>query len=306
MIPRLLVIGVLLVLVAGGGAARASDRLQLWSLYLKVSSTDSNVDLSPAGELVDASCPNNVCRFRYPAGTTVTLSVVPAGGGIFEGWQALYSNIGPRCAGRSYVCNVVMDATKAEKAVFSPLQVWRSSNPGGHVDISPGRSCGFGCTAYRYGDRVTVRAVADRGSHFDDWTSTTCGSVTSRGCVFTIRDNTYISAWFLGDDGTAKIGQPITLYVPFQMSFGGTGTGTVTGPNALSCSKASGTIATSGKCGVDFERGRQIALTAQPTGTSRFTGWGGACANTRGQTCVFRAVTNSAGGRRSATASFSR
>ena len=292
MTPRLLILAVAVLALATSGAARGSKHVQLWSLYLKVSSTESNVALSPVGELVDSSCPDSVCRFRYPAGTNVTLSVVTAPGGTFVGWQTLYTTIGPRCSGRSNLCTIVMDGTKAERAVFSPLQVWRSSNPGGHVDISGGGYCGKGCTSYQYGSRIEVDAVADGGSHFDRWTSTRCGSIRSDGCIFTVTDNTYITAFFVGNDGTAKIAQPVTIYVPFRLSvFGG---GRVTGPGGLNCP---------GRCNIDYERGRQIALTV--TGAGSVT-WGGACANVRGPTCVFRSISNSAGGSRSAVVSFSR
>jgi hypothetical protein len=190
-----------------------------------------------------------------------------------------------------------MDYTKYAKAAFSPVQLWPSSNNGGHIDVEGGSSCGQGCWQFRYGSRATVWAVAHDGYHFDSWTSTRCGSVTSEGCEFSMYDNTYVRAYFARNDGIGQTQSPLTQYVGFQAFVKGTGTGTVTGPKGLSCP---------GRCVIDYEQGRQVALTATATGGSRFYGWTGACANARGPTCVFRAVPTPSGADRWAAAWFSR
>jgi len=294
------VIGALLALVlATGGSAAGAKAVATWSVYVGVVSVNSNVTLSPTGELVDPDCPNTVCRFRYPSGTAVTLTAVTGAGSSFAGWHALYTNIPAACGGTSPVCTVVMDGTKAVKAGFSPVQLWPRSNRGGHIEATAGGSCGSGCIQYRYGQVITVEAVADRGYHFDSWTSTRCRTIRGEGCRFTMTDHMYISAYFVSNDGTASGSYPVTLYVPFRVSLRGTGTGSVTGPLKLSCPS---------RCEADYERNRQVALTATATGGSRFIGWDstGACANARGATCVFRAIPNSSGSGRSTTAWFNR
>ena len=55
-------------------------------LHLQVIGSDAVVNPSPAGTIYNADCPNNVCIFRYPVGTTVTLTPVA---GPFAGWLQL-------------------------------------------------------------------------------------------------------------------------------------------------------------------------------------------------------------------------
>ena len=274
------------------GSAPAAGSTAMWSVYLQVASINSDVTLSPTGQLVDPNCPNNVCRFRYPEGTVVTLTALPGSGSYFEGWQQLYAN--PiSCTGLQRACTLTMDRTKHVKAAFSPVQLWPSSNRGGHIDVEGGSYCGRGCFSFRYGARATVWAVAHDGYHFDRWTSTRCGSINGDGCTFTMRDNTVVSAYFARNDGLGESEQPVTVYVPFVAATRGTGTGMISGPRGLSCPST---------CAVEYERGRQVALTATATGGSRFGGWTGVCANTTSTTCVFRSVATASGGRRWAAA----
>jgi hypothetical protein len=282
--------------LASGGSTSAAKANGMWSVYLQVASINSDVTLSPTGQLVDPDCPKNVCRFLYPAGTTVTLTAASGAGSWFEGWQQLFTN--PiSCTGMRRACTLTMDGTKYVKAAFSPVQLWPSSNRGGHIDVEGGASCGRGCYQFRYGTRATVWAIAHAGYHFDRWTSTRCGSINGDGCEFTMKDNNYVSAYFARNDGLGESEGPITVYVPFVAETKGTGTGTITGARGLYCPS---------RCVVEYERGRQVAVTATATGGSRFAGWTGVCANATGLTCVFRSVATSSGGSRRASASFNR
>jgi len=292
-----MVIGAAILVIAIGGSTAGAGSTGLWSIYIKVASTDSRVTLSPSGALYDPNCPNSVCRFRYSAGTTVTLTAILGPSSWFEGWQQLWSNRPTSCTGRAAVCTLVMDSTKYVNAAFSPVQLWPSSNGGGHIEVEGGTGCGQGCYQFRYGTRATVWAVAHGGYHFDRWTSTRCGSITGDGCRFTMLDNNFVSAYFARDDGLGESQGPLTQYVSFQARVKGTGTGTITGPRGLFCRST---------CNIDYERGRQIALTATATGDSRFIYWTGACANSYGPTCVFRSVPTASGGGRWASAWFNR
>jgi len=296
MVPRL-VIGAVALVVCLGGSAAGAESTALWSIYLKVASANSTVTLTPTGELFDPNCPDNVCRFRYPAGTTVTLTAVTGTSSYFEGWQPLFTNRPASCAGTSQTCTLTMDGTKYVRGAFSPVQLWTSSNIGGHIDVVGGSSCGRGCFQFRYGTRARVFAVDHGGYHFDRWNSTRCSAIRTSGCNFPMIDNNFVSAYFARNDGLGQQSSPVTIYVSFQARLRGTGTGIVTGPSGLSCPS---------RCNIDYERGRQIALTATGTGGSRFIGWGGACVNARGPTCVFRAVPTASGGDRWASAWFNR
>ncbi len=58
----------------------------------------------------------------------------------------------------------------------------------------------------------------------------------------------------------------------------GSGSGTVSSnPGSIDCIDASGSL--SGTCSGNFTANSQVTLTASPTGTSAFLGWGGACAS---------------------------
>ena len=66
------------VVLQNGAAAVATT-----FLHLQVSGSDAVVNPSPAGTIYNPDCPNNVCIFRYPIDTTVTLTPVA---GPFAGW----------------------------------------------------------------------------------------------------------------------------------------------------------------------------------------------------------------------------
>lgn len=297
MAARILIGAVALLFTVGGSTAGAKGTFTLWSVYLKVTGSDSTVTLSPTGQLVDADCPNNVCRFRYTAGTRVTLTAVPGSGSWFKGWQQLYTNRPTSCTGTRRFCTLAMDGTKYAKAVFSYVQLWTSSNDGGHIDVVGGTACGTRCYQFPYGAKATVWAVADFDHHFNRWTSTRCSTVIFRGCSFYMYDNTDVSAFFARNDGFGEDQGPLTFYVPFGADIKGTGTGTITGPRGLSCPA---------KCTTDYERGREVVVTATATEGSRFARWTGVCANAFASTCVFRSVPSPSGGGRHATAWFNR
>jgi hypothetical protein len=297
---RRMIITALIVVTAStaflGGSTAGAGSTPMWSVYLKVASINSTVTLSPTGRLFDPNCPNSVCRFRYPAGTAVTLTAIAGPGSSWFGWQQLFTDRPTSCTGTRRACTLAMDSTKYVKAAFSPVQLWPNSNRGGHIDVEGGSGCGQGCYQFQYGTRATARAIDHDGYHFDRWTSTRCGSIKGAGCSFTMNDNNSISAYFARNDGLGQNEGPITVYVPFQATIRGTGTGTITGPLGLSCP---------GRCKIDYERGRQVTLTATATGGSRFVGWGsGVCEKAKGPTCVVRLVPTPYGKSRSASAWF--
>ena len=139
---------------------------------------------------------------------------------------------------------------------------------------------------------MKVAAVADPGYHLQVWRGI-CDGAKTKYCNVTMRDNRSAFANFVSDDGIGTIQQPITLYVPFRVSV--RGAGTVSGPKGLMCAP--------GCSQIEYERGRQIVLTATPTGTGRFAGWTGVCAGA-GSTCIIRASAPPSGGYRAVAALF--
>ena len=256
-------------------------------LHLQVIGSDAVVNPSPAGTIYNADCPNNVCIFRYPVGTTVTLTPVA---GPFAGWLQLYSNWPTPCVGKS-PCTITMDGEKAVKAVFSPLQMNLGWNRGGHIEVS-GQGCGTRCVFVPYGTTVKVAAVADPGYHLQVWRGI-CDGAKTKYCNVTMRDNRSAFANFVSDDGIGTIQQPITLYVPFRVSV--RGAGTVSGPKGLDV--RAGLLAGRVRAGPP-DRAHRDADRHRPF--RRLDGR----VRRRGQHCIIRASAPPSGGYRAVAALF--
>ena len=268
--------------VQNGAAAVATT-----FLHLQVIGADAVVNPSPAGTIYNADCPNNVCIFRYPVGTTVTLTPVS---GPFAGWLGLYSNWPAPCLGKS-PCTITMDREKAVKAVFSPLQLNLGWNRGGHIEV-PGSSCGARCVLVPYGNTVKVAAVADPGYHLQAWRGICEGAKAQVLQPHDARQQIGVRELRLGRRDRHH---PAARHDLRPVPRLGRGAGTVSGPKGLTCAP--------GCAQIDYERGRQIVLTATPTGAGRFVGWTGVCAGA-GSTCVIRASAPPSGGYRAVAALF--
>jgi ELWxxDGT repeat protein len=103
----------------------------------------------------------------YAAGTTVTLTPVPAAGWHFDHWEGAL-------AGSATPGLVVMDAPKTVTAVFAEtlhaLNV--TITGGGTVTLTPDGG------AYAPGTQVTLTATPDTGWHFDQWQGDLSGGAT--------------------------------------------------------------------------------------------------------------------------------
>jgi Divergent InlB B-repeat domain len=297
MILRLLIGAFGLILLTGGSGATANTFASSY-LKLRVESVEGIVSLSPVGQLVDPQCAKNVCVFRYPIGSTVTLTAAPGRGSSFIGWERLYTNRPNPCGGPHPVCTAVINEIKATKAIFSPLRLTTAWNPGGSIDVKAagGRTCGSRCYEFNHRTLVTLIPVANSDHHLESWGGY-CEGVSRRSfCEFPLKSNTAVSAFFVRNDGTARQEHPVTKWVDFRTYTRPAGRGTVKGTDGLSCPP---------KCSIRYQRGRQIALIATPVAGGRFLGWSGACVKSREETCVIQASPPPSGKSRVVTAYFS-
>jgi Tol biopolymer transport system component len=175
-----------------------------FTLSVAKSGTGSGtVTSSPVGINCGADCSE-----AYPAGTSVTLTTVPAAGSTFSAWSGA-------CTG-SGACVVSMTQARSVTATFTvsgggsfTLTVIKAGAGAGVVTSSPaGISCGADCSqSYVSGTSVTVTARAARGSTFSGWS----GACTGTGpCVVSMTQARSVTATFtvsgasaVGDSRTA-------------------------------------------------------------------------------------------------------
>jgi chitodextrinase len=154
---------------------------------------DLTVSLAGAGQGVVVSVPpaidcGAVCVGRFPTGTPVVLTALPAAGSLFTGW-------GGACTG--LVCALTIGADTSVTATFttivgsSTLTVAKAGTGAGRITSSPaGLDCGSVCSAsYPVGTAVTITATPDPGSTFAGWSdggaATHVVTVGGQGATYT-------------------------------------------------------------------------------------------------------------------------
>jgi uncharacterized protein DUF4082/List-Bact-rpt repeat protein len=154
------------------------------------------VTSTPAG----ISC-GSVCATSVTAGTTATLTAVPATGSTFSGWR------GGGCGGTG-TCTVTVSSATSVDAAFTAatttmyrLEVRRAGTGSGTVvSVPAGISCGADCShSYPNGTNVTLSASAAPGSRFTGWT----GNRTCRDGVVGMSANHRCTANFVSDSSSA-------------------------------------------------------------------------------------------------------
>ena len=165
----------------------------------KTGSGVGTVTSSPAG--IDCG---PTCVASFATGSTVTLTATAAPGSTFVGWTA-----GP-CTG-TQPCPVVMSTAQTVVAQFDPivvppdlvtLTVGKQGQGDGTVTSNPaGINCGLACMfSYQRGTTVTLTAVPDEDSSFNDWHGGPCDNSSSPTCQLVMDDNQTVSAHFDDDD----------------------------------------------------------------------------------------------------------
>lgn len=198
----------------------------------------------------------STCSKVLNAGTSVTLTAVPATGSKFVGWSGA-------CTGASLSCTVAMSQSRSVTANFGllsfALMVVKDGNGTGTVTSTPsGVSCGTTCSVTRtYGTLLTLSAKPAAGSAFSGWGGACSGTGT---CSVTLSQASRVTATFVRTHNTLTV------------SRSGTGTGGVaSSPAGINC----GTV-----CTVPVTVETTVSLTPTPAAGSRFTGWAGACSGT--------------------------
>jgi hypothetical protein len=167
-----------------------------------------------------------------------------------------------------------------------------ASPTGINCSILGGVASGPTCSSsYLGGEGVSLEEVPSSGYTFAGWGGACASAGTSQFCNINtnVNTSTNVTASFAASTTGALTVTEI-----------GTGFGTVTdNQSQISCSLASGAV--SGICTGTYPGGTLVTLTANPTGTTTFLGWGGSCASSgTNPTCSVAAI-----GTTNVTASFS-
>ncbi|MBL0125195.1 MAG: PKD domain-containing protein [Betaproteobacteria bacterium] len=217
----------------------------------KTGTADGLVVSFPAG----ISC-GSTCTADFALGTSVTLSTDAFGNSVFTGWS------GGGCSGTG-LCTVTMDAAKTVSATFATttttLTVQKAGGGSGLIVSNPGGiSCGSTCTGdFLLGSQVTLTHDVGANSVFSGW----FGACSGTGpCVVTMNSPSVV---------TATIASTLKL---LTVQTTGAGTGTVASfPAGINCTST---------CSAEFPQGTMVTLLHDPSGTSVFGGWSGACTGT--------------------------
>jgi hypothetical protein len=158
------------------------------------------VTSSPAG--IDCGA---TCGFGFTSGTSVTLTATPSAGSTFNGWSV------NGCSGTT--CVVVMSQNRSVTATFNavpsvPDLVTLTVNKQGSGDgtitsVPAGISCGPDCNtaqaSYPRGTTVTLTAIPDGNSSFNDWHGGPCDNSSFPICPLDLNNNATVSAHFDDD-----------------------------------------------------------------------------------------------------------
>ena len=123
----------------------------------------------------------------YEPGTWVTLTAIPAGDYLFSQWQGdLESASNPD--------SILMDGDKQVTAVFTPpvmytLSTWVTGS--GQIELDPAGG------KYAPGTRLVVRAIADTGWIFQNWTGSLSGSENPDTLI--MDENKFVIVTFVSD-----------------------------------------------------------------------------------------------------------
>ena len=190
----------------------------------------------------------------YDAGTSVSLTAVPASGFVFAGWSEALSGFDNPAA-------IVMNSHKIVTATFTEstsnsYTLTMNVTGGGSVTLDPPGG------TYTSGTLVTLTAVADAGTQFVGWNDGLTGN--DNPATVLIQDNININAVFT---------DPLPQH---QLTVTASSGGDVTLSPALPGNAASGL----------YDEGTIVLLTANPDSGYQFDGWSGDISSTDNPTTV--------------------
>lgn len=196
-----------------------------------------------------------MCSSGFSEGQVVELTATPNPGAEFGGW-------GGACSGTQATCTVTMSANRDVSATFTgaqeTLNVTLEGSGAGTVTTDPaGLDCGTTCVAdFDRGTMIRVIATPMAGSNFTGFSGACTGTAD---CELTMNMSHAVTATFDGDA------------FPVTVTKTGMGQGTVTSaPGGINCGAT---------CTASFGSGQLVELTAVPSASFVFLGWGGDCAS---------------------------
>jgi len=222
---------------------------------------------------VGIDCPSD-CQADFPHASTVTLTVTPTPGHVFDRWQVSGTGSDTAC-GTARVCTLTIgegDAAAVVASLYPQATLIASVVGAGTVTVAPGEIglpavlCGTSCSAdYAKGKRVTVTAVPDAavpGARFVRWSDYRC-SPTRRSCTLTMDGLQYLNAIF----------EPVFLTI-----FGGSFGPVVVAPPGVACMFARDATGSPTPCRIPFDLNALATITRDPAvATVPLEGWEFAC-----------------------------
>jgi len=199
------------------------------------------------------------CLQYYTSDTEITLTVTPATGSSFVGWE------GEHCANSFTLmadmnCTALFDKTLPRYT----LKLNQAGTGAGQVSSTPtGIECGSDCSAsYTDGTKVSLTATPETGSSFAGWRGDKCSK------SFTIEGDMDCTALFNTETLSSS---PSSSYM-LTLNKAGSGLGQVSStPIGIDCGS---------DCTASYTDGIQVSLTATPETGSNFAGWrGDKCSN---------------------------
>lgn len=216
------------------------------------------------------------CSYRFPTGSTVTLTAEPESGqGVLDWSGACADTVGE-------VCSITVagdDNNELEAGVrFVPsARVNLAVSGDGSVSSEP---AGINCSestqsdceeTYVSGTQVSFNAAPNPGSGFVEYTGA-CANAFDGACTLTLNNDVSFTARFA----------PL---FDLNVSVSGSG-GFVNGTGSISNCDENGAF--SGNCQETYTEGTEVTLTASAFEGNEFAGWGGACEQAAGNpSCVF-------------------
>lgn len=197
------------------------------------------------------------CTQEFASGTTVTLSAIPTGAGVFVGWTGCSSSLGT-------TCTILMNQAQSVRASFGTPTDYTLTITTGVGGVVSGTSGVNVCSDATCMDtlapntQVSLYATSVSGYKFSGWGGA-CSGFGTGTCSLNMSSNQVVSAAF-----TSIPSDHESLSVHLD------GSGSVTG-SAINCPTA---------CNQDYAYSTVVTLMASPSSGYQFAGWYGPCTGT--------------------------
>jgi hypothetical protein len=204
---------------------------------------------SPAGINCGATC-----SAQFPVGTAVTLTISPAASTYLVNWGV------SGCQNYMTACQLTMNSNVSDAITLAlnptlTIAVHGQGSVGASAAGSSNSSCASSCIyPFAPGSAVQLAAAAAPGAYFSSWAGACGGAIT--GCTVVMNASQSVTANFVPS-------------LQLTVSVTGSGQGYV--------SSSDGVIDCTPACVDPLASGVSVTLNANPSLTSTFSGWSGAC-----------------------------